>query len=180
LGTTYSSARGRADSFPTWFRTRTSSLLAALLSPITAGAALRFAPSALRGTSGGARMTIPGGAITSPRARRTGFYHGVGAPNRQGSGPFAPSRCPKPHCQTVLFSRRIIPADMGIPSGAPLANRGGAPASIMPLAALFSMYPLLSLLARPSLCAPSALHRIVYGATMTTLGGAGITPRPGV
>src|SRR5215213_11900318 len=44
LGTTYSSARGRADSFPTWFRTRTSSLLAALLSPITAGAALRFVP----------------------------------------------------------------------------------------------------------------------------------------
>src|SRR5215207_7432338 len=44
------------------------------------------APSALRGTSGDT-MTIPGGASTlyvtychMPRARLTGFYHGVGAP----------------------------------------------------------------------------------------------------
>src|SRR5215211_3126788 len=49
---------------------------------------LRFAPpSALRGTSGGATMTTLGGAGTIPRtaccnilprARRTGFSHGVG------------------------------------------------------------------------------------------------------
>jgi hypothetical protein len=49
------------------------------------------APSALRGTSGGETMTTPGGAGTlcKPtdnflRARRIGFYHGVGAPT---SGP---------------------------------------------------------------------------------------------
>src|SRR5918995_4499736 len=49
---------------------------------------LRFAPpSALRGTSGGATMTTPGGAGTTTRcsydflrARRTGFYHRVGVP----------------------------------------------------------------------------------------------------
>jgi hypothetical protein len=41
---------------------------------------------ALRGTSGGATMTTPGGAGTLrsmsqlPRARRTGFFHRVGAP----------------------------------------------------------------------------------------------------
>jgi hypothetical protein len=52
---------------------------------------------ALRGTSGGASMTIPGGAGTPrkahlqlPRARRIGFSHRVGAPT---SGP---SLCPAP------------------------------------------------------------------------------------
>jgi hypothetical protein len=58
------------------------------------------APSALRGTSGGETMTTPGGAGTlcKPtdnflRARRIGFYHGVGAPT---SGP---SICPSPMLQ---------------------------------------------------------------------------------
>jgi hypothetical protein len=56
---------------------------------------------ALRGTVGGATMTTPGGAGTRlrieflklTRARRTGFYHRVGAPRLQGSGP---SFCPGP------------------------------------------------------------------------------------
>jgi hypothetical protein len=54
--------------------------------------------SALRSSVGGATMTTPGGARTpgkacqqSPRARRTGFYHRVGAFSLLGSGP---SLCP--------------------------------------------------------------------------------------
>src|SRR5215210_361006 len=51
-------------------------------------------PSALRGTSGGASMTTPGGAGTPLRARRTGFYHRVGAPTtpRAGFRPFVANR----------------------------------------------------------------------------------------
>jgi hypothetical protein len=64
-------------------------LLAALFYPaLVRQRGLRFAPlSALRGTSGGASMTTPAGAGTAlqdasvqlivPRARRTGFSHGV-------------------------------------------------------------------------------------------------------
>jgi hypothetical protein len=75
---------------------------------------------ALRRTSSGATMTIPGGAGTSPmrkrsflRARRTGFYQGselsrYGAPALR----FAPSRSPKPSrararvvgCKNSLFA----------------------------------------------------------------------------
>jgi len=48
--------------------------------PFVPGAAFALRP-ALRGTSGGASMTTPGGAGTTlPRARHTGFSHGVGAP----------------------------------------------------------------------------------------------------
>jgi hypothetical protein len=63
---------------------------------------------ALRGTSGGETMTTPGGAGTTlwtaclklTRARPTGFYHGVGAPWLQGSGP---SLCPTPKPQGVSY-----------------------------------------------------------------------------
>jgi hypothetical protein len=55
---------------------------------------------ALRGTSGGATMTAPGGTGTPckrtfhPCARRTGIYHGVGAPTGSplGAPAFALSR----------------------------------------------------------------------------------------
>jgi hypothetical protein len=69
--------------------------------PILLGAAVRFAPlCALRGTLGSASMTTSGGACTPriallqrlrnfPRARRTGFYRGVGAPTLGGSGPLS-------------------------------------------------------------------------------------------
>jgi hypothetical protein len=90
---------------PTLFsrrRTPASILSSAALGP-WCGPSL-CALEALRKVSGGASMTTPGGARTttysynSPRARRTGFYHGVGvssvylAPALR----FAPSRCPKP------------------------------------------------------------------------------------
>src|SRR5215213_4999194 len=81
----------------------------------------RFSPSylarpfplpldALRGTSGGATMTTPGGAGTTlwtaflnlPRARPTGFHHRVGAPWLQRSGP---SFCPGPMLQGGSYVR---------------------------------------------------------------------------
>src|SRR5215218_2242805 len=81
----------------------------------------RFSPSylarpfplpldALRGTSGGATMTTPGGARTTlwtaflklTRARPTGFHHRVGAPWLQGSGP---SLCPGPMLQGGSYVR---------------------------------------------------------------------------
>src|SRR5215217_537361 len=49
----------------------------------------------------------------------------------------------------------------------------GAPAFILSFAALFGFPPS----ARPSLCAPSALHGTSDGATMFAPGGAGTTPR---
>ena len=62
-------------------------LLAALFYlPWLLNAAFALRLPALHGTSGGANMTTAGGAGTSTRhsnllrARRTGIYHGVGAP----------------------------------------------------------------------------------------------------
>ena len=67
---------------------------------------------ALRGTSGGETMTIPGGAGTLCkrtdnflRARRIGFYHGVGASTEPPLGAptlrFAPVLC----CRVFLMYR---------------------------------------------------------------------------
>src|SRR5215218_2369546 len=101
---------------------------------------LRFgSPSALRGTSGGATMTTLGGAGTSPmhkrsflRARRIGFYHGVGAPTGPPLGAparrFAPPRCPKPSplCGCVRVHQHIIPDDMSVHRRRSWSYRGGA------------------------------------------------------
>jgi hypothetical protein len=92
------------ESTPHWFRTRPTSLLAALY-PHSPGARLSLCPlQALRGTSGGATMTIPGGAGTYPmrkrsflRARRTGFYHRVGVPHNPHRRGLRPSLCPHPN-----------------------------------------------------------------------------------
>jgi hypothetical protein len=61
---------------------------------------LRFAPGtqALRGTSGGATLTTPGGSgtyslLSTLPARPAGFSHRAGAPTLLGSGP---SLCPGP------------------------------------------------------------------------------------
>jgi hypothetical protein len=61
---------------------------------------------ASRGTSGGSTMTTPGGAgtaWTSPRARRTGFYHGVGAFSLLGSDasccPYSPKCVEEEFCE---------------------------------------------------------------------------------
>src|SRR5215207_7049073 len=80
--------------------------VAALFFPLPA----RPSPCALeavRWVVGGEKMTTPGGMRTrykschvTPRARRTGFYHGVGAPWLQGSGP---SLRPGPRPQGVLM-----------------------------------------------------------------------------
>ena len=75
----------------------------------------------------GATITIPGGAGTpyvtvgkSPRARRTGFYHRVGAPRAQSSDP---SLCPAPIAYAAATSEGV-----GYSPGPGLY---GAPASIM-------------------------------------------------
>src|SRR5215218_11279975 len=58
---------------------------------------------ALRWVVGGESMTTPGGTRTpcqsvpaTPRARRTGFYHGVGAPTAPPLRSSGPSLCPSP------------------------------------------------------------------------------------
>jgi hypothetical protein len=79
-----------------------------------------LASLALRRTSDGETMTTPGGTRTAcyvsqqpPRARRIGFYHGVGAPTGSLPGApilrSAPARCSKPPVKQACFSRRIIP-----------------------------------------------------------------------
>ena len=78
------------------------------------------APSALRGGSSGATMTIPGEARTPPkhcnllRARLIGFSHRVGASASQTPAfRFAPSRCPNPLSGPTPHGLRIIPGDEG-------------------------------------------------------------------
>src|SRR5688572_24791201 len=83
-------------------------------------------------------MTTPGGPRTPTRkahlkltrARRTGFYRGVGATTVQGSDP---SLCPGPMLQdvsyvqiSVVYIRNLMPNGMIIPSSASLVYRGGA------------------------------------------------------
>jgi hypothetical protein len=67
-------------------------------------AAFTFPDCALRGTSGGATMTTPGGTRTprkacqqSPRARLTGFSHRVGAPTPPRVRGSDSSLCPAPN-----------------------------------------------------------------------------------
>jgi hypothetical protein len=73
-----------------------------------------LASLALRWVVGSETMTTPGGTGTpwtasqqSLRARRTGFYHGVGAPSRQGSGPFA---LPRPDALSPLLNNPVFAA----------------------------------------------------------------------
>ena len=89
---------------------------------------------ALRWGVGDETMTTPGGTRTAcyvsqqlPRARRTGFYHRVGAPTSD------PSLSPDPMLQgvsyvqnSVVYIRNIIPDTMSIAASASLAYRGGA------------------------------------------------------
>ena len=93
LGATYSRPKGGRVPSPLGAHARPLSLLAAFFSHILMQRGLRFgALEALRGTSGGASMTTPGGSRTRlriaflklTRARPTGFYHRVGAPRLQG------------------------------------------------------------------------------------------------
>src|SRR5215210_7367297 len=120
----------------------TSSLWPRWFSPSYPARPSHVAPQALRGTPGGATIPIPGGAGTpwttsckQPRARRTGFYHRVGAPTllpprrygapvlRSGAlpRPYALSPPPSRHLQRAHNTFRTASAVVAV-----LADRGAA------------------------------------------------------
>ena len=81
------------------------------------GAAFALPGCALREISGGATMTIPGGAGTPyvtvskrPRARRTGFYHGVGASTTPLCYGAPTLRSPPPQCPKSSPLRSVVSA----------------------------------------------------------------------
>ena len=119
------------------------------------------APSALRGGSSGASMTIPGGVGTHamsrsanrPRARRTGSYHGVGAPTRLPLGAptlrFVPSLCPKPSLALTPAVLALCPLTQMVEGefqaaglARALVNRGGAMPSFTPEPRLCELCPI--------------------------------------
>ena len=122
----------------------------AVFSPSYSARPSLCAPSALRGTSGGATMTTPGGTrmtlcttlVQFPtRARLTGCYHGVGAPQIP-SVVLLLFALPRPDAAEVvlctlglrlpnLYIRNIIPDDMGCPrAGDP--GLSGRPRALSP------------------------------------------------
>ena len=77
-------------------------------------------PSALRGTSGGASMTIPGGAGTPRKAHLQLPVLGasaslIGSELQPPALSSAPPRCPKSSSTAFLADGRIIPDEMIIP-----------------------------------------------------------------
>jgi hypothetical protein len=94
---------------------------------------LHLAPSALRGTSGGATMTTPGEAGTPTRhsnllrARPTGFYHGVGVYCPTWLRPLA---LPTPISHAATKTTRVGDILQGVPAlRFATTTGGGGPAT---------------------------------------------------
>ena len=90
-------------------------LAALFFTPLPARSSLCIL-EALRWVVGGATMTTPGGTRTHhanlylqhPRARCTGFYHGVGAPTLLGSGPLAQIETFVTFCGIVGLRAKVL------------------------------------------------------------------------